>query len=66
MNGKGCRARPDADVQRLPVPAHPEVWRHLPLNAFGFESKRAGQLVIKEPQSLPNNPAHAQDIVTIG
>jgi hypothetical protein len=34
------------------------------LNAFGFESKRAGQLVIKELQSLRNNLAHAQDIVT--
>jgi len=34
------------------------------LAAFGFGSRRSGELVIKELQSLRNNLAHAQDIVS--
>ena len=34
------------------------------LEAFGFTSRRAAKQVIKEFESLRNNLAHAQDIVT--
>jgi hypothetical protein len=34
------------------------------LAEFGFDSKRAAKNVIKELESLRNNLAHAQDIVT--
>jgi hypothetical protein len=34
------------------------------LRAFGFESKAAAKRVIKEFESLRNNLAHAQDIIT--
>jgi hypothetical protein len=32
--------------------------------AFGFETKGAAQQVVKDLESLRNNLAHAQDIVT--
>jgi hypothetical protein len=34
------------------------------LAAFGFESRRAGERVMRDLQSLRNNLAHSQDIVT--
>jgi len=34
------------------------------VGAFGFESRKAAKRVIKELQSLRNNLAHAQDIIT--
>lgn len=34
------------------------------LSAYGFESKRAAERVLKDMESLRNNLAHAQDIVT--
>ena len=34
------------------------------LRSFGFDSRAAGKRVLRELQSLRNNLAHAQDIVT--
>ena len=47
-----------SDKARIAI-EHPKI-----LEAFGFASKRSGKQAIKGLESLRNNLAHAQDIVT--
>jgi hypothetical protein len=47
-----------SDKARIAI-EHPQI-----IELFGFESKRSAKQVIKNLESLRNNLAHAQDIVT--
>jgi hypothetical protein len=47
-----------SDKARIAI-EHPQI-----LETFGFETKRSGKQAIKNLESLRNNLAHAQDIVT--